>query len=123
MSAHICRRYFDAASEEATRAALELRMDVLRTFPKMTVNRPYRKPIGPHPTAMWSCEMHTPTQLAQLLPWLCTRNRGLSVMVHPNTGDDYADHAQHCYWLGEPLRLRLGILRRFQDRAKAKAKL
>ncbi|MGH7934767.1 MAG: DOPA 4,5-dioxygenase family protein [Candidatus Binataceae bacterium] len=32
-------------------------------------------------------------------------------MVHPNTGDAYADHAEHALWLGRKLELRLDILR------------
>jgi DOPA 4,5-dioxygenase len=37
--------------------------------------------------------------------------RGLDILVHPNTGDTYEDHATHALWLGEKLKLRLAILR------------
>ena len=50
-------------------------------------------------------------QLSSFLPWLCTRNGSLSVLVHPNTGSAYDDHATHCYWLGEKIELNLGIMR------------
>jgi DOPA 4,5-dioxygenase len=37
---------------------------------------------------------------------------GLSVLVHPLTGDDYDDHAHFPLWLGTPLPLKLEVLRR-----------
>jgi aromatic ring-cleaving dioxygenase len=36
----------------------------------------------------------------------------LVVLVHPLTGDDYQDHAEHALWLGEKLPLDLETLRR-----------
>ena len=32
---------------------------------------------------------------------------GLTVFVHPGTGDDLADHRDHALWLGEKLELNL----------------
>ena len=58
--------YFDSSNAESTRSALMLREQTYTEFPQLTVNRPYRSPIGPHPTAMWSCELHTPAQMAQV---------------------------------------------------------
>eukprot|EP01047_Picozoa_sp_COSAG01_P012166 COSAG01_NODE_542_length_15693_cov_13.246253_10_plen_182_part_00 len=100
--------YFDEGTVEE---ALSLRHLVCDAFPHLTVNRPYRSPIGPHPTSMWSAELHTPDQLAAFLPWLCTRNGALSVLVHPNTGNALDDHTLHCYWLGDKLSLRLDVFR------------
>ena len=106
-----CHFYFDASDDEQTRAALALRRETIDLFPDLTVNRPYRKPVGPHPTSMFSCELHTPAQFARYLPWLCVRRRGLSVLVHPNTNNEYDDHTANCYWLGPPLQLKLDIFR------------
>ena len=60
---------------------------------------------------MWSAELHTADQLARFLPWLCTRNGSLSVLLHPNTGNAYEDHSVNCLWLGEKIELRLEIMR------------
>jgi DOPA 4,5-dioxygenase len=38
--------------------------------------------------------------------------RGLNILVHPLTGDDYDDHARFALWLGTALPLRLETLRR-----------
>jgi DOPA 4,5-dioxygenase len=39
-------------------------------------------------------------------------NRGdLTVLVHPETGDQVADHTAHALWLGPPLPLDIAFLR------------
>src|SRR5215207_8429945 len=40
-------------------------------------------------------------QFARLLPWLMLNRDPLDVFVHPETGDDLADHRDHAMWLGE----------------------
>jgi DOPA 4,5-dioxygenase len=50
-------------------------------------------------------------EFPRLVPWLMLNRRGLSVLVHPLTGDDVADHSAHALWLGPPLPLRLEALR------------
>ena len=49
--------------------------------------------------------------LATFLPWLMLNRDGLTVLVHPETGDDVADHSAHAAWLGAMLPLRLEVLR------------
>jgi DOPA 4,5-dioxygenase len=39
---------------------------------------------------------------------------GLSVLVHPSTGDSYGDHMERCLWLGTRLSLNESALRRRQ---------
>jgi len=36
---------------------------------------------------------------------------GLTILLHPGTGDDYADHADHAVWFGAMLPLRLEAFR------------
>jgi len=36
---------------------------------------------------------------------------GLDILVHPETGDDVADHTLHSLWLGEKLELNVEVLR------------
>jgi hypothetical protein len=53
---------------------------------------------------------------ARLAAWCWTRRagrpvrEGLSVLLHPETGDDLLDHTAHAVWLGTPLELRLDRL-------------
>jgi len=36
---------------------------------------------------------------------------GPSILLHPRTGDAYADHIDHTAWLGSVLPLRMSVLR------------
>ncbi len=47
--------------------------------------------------------------LAAFLPWLMLNRDGLSVLLHPDTGDDYRDHSAHAARLGNSLPLRLDV--------------
>jgi len=43
---------------------------------------------------------------ASFVPWLMLNRDGLNVLLHPGTGDDYADHAVHAVWFGRSLPLK-----------------
>jgi DOPA 4,5-dioxygenase len=45
------------------------------------------------------------------MPWLMLNRDGLTILLHPETGDDYTDHATHAVWFGEKLPLNLEMLR------------
>ena len=45
------------------------------------------------------------TNSARVVPWLMLHREGLSVLVHPSTGDGYGDHMERSLWLGERLKL------------------
>ncbi len=49
--------------------------------------------------------------MASFLPWLMLNRDGLTVLLHPETGDDYSDHTAHAAWLGGVLTLRLEAFR------------
>ena len=63
--------------------------------------------VGPHPLAQF--EVHfDESWLPRILPTL--RASGLTVLVHPLTHDDRADHTSLARWIGEPLDLDLSVL-------------
>ena len=103
--AHI---YYEPATSRA-QAAL-IREQIERLFPDARIGRWHDVPVGPHPQAMYQIAFE-PRQLAAILPWLLLNRRGLTVLVHPETGDDLADHAHHALWLGAVLPLRLENLK------------
>jgi DOPA 4,5-dioxygenase len=62
--------------------------------------------VGPHPIPQF--EIHFPhSMLPLLLPLL--EGSGLTVLVHPLTDDDLADHTKLGYWIGQPLPLPLDL--------------
>ena len=63
--------------------------------------------VGPHRLPQF--EIHFPhSTLAQLRPML--EGAGLTVLIHPLTLDDMADHTTLGDWIGEPLDLDLSVL-------------
>jgi aromatic ring-cleaving dioxygenase len=52
--------------------------------------------------------------LAKFVPWLMLNRDGLTVLLHPETGDNYADHSAHAAWFGAVLPLRLEVFRKSQ---------
>jgi DOPA 4,5-dioxygenase len=69
------------------------------------------QPVGPHPKPMYQVAF-APAVFAELVPWLALNHGGLSVLIHPETGDDPTDHSEHALWLGEKLPLDIAFLRR-----------
>jgi DOPA 4,5-dioxygenase len=103
--AHI---YYDPLASR-DRAAL-LRERVAAAFPEAILGRWHDVPVGPHPQAMYQIAF-PPTLIASLLPWLMLNRDGLTILLHPETGDAYADHGEHAVWFGAVLPLRLDVLR------------
>ena len=107
--AHI---YYDPAT---TRAKAErLRQRVAREFPQAQLGRWHDALVGPHTQSMYQIAFPT-EMLGAFVPWLMLNRDGLTILLHPGTGDDYRDHTAHAVWFGAVLPLRLEALR--QDRA------
>lgn len=102
--AHI---YYDPATSREQAARIRQQIEVL--FPDARLGRWHDVPVGPHPQAMYQVVFRA-DQLASILPWLLLNRLGLTVLVHPETGNDLADHAHHALWLGAVLPLRFDRL-------------
>ena len=92
---------------ERLRNAIAQRFDVI-------MGRWRDEPVGPHPQAMYQVKFDPP-EFAKIVPWLMINRAGLSVLVHPDTGDAISDHAVNALWLGDKLPLRMDILRKFVE--------
>jgi aromatic ring-cleaving dioxygenase len=99
--------YYDPLSSRDQ--AARLREQVAAAFPSATLGRWHDALVGPHPQSMY--QIAFPAELlASFLPWLMLNRAGLTVLLHPETGDDYADHTDHAVWFGHILPLRLDVL-------------
>ena len=67
-------------------------------------------PVGPHALPMFEAWFQ-PDAINKVLPWILKNRQGLSVLIHPLTGDDYLDHAESAIWIGNPLPINLEMLR------------
>lgn len=87
--------------------AARLRSRIERRFP-VRMGRWHDEAVGPHPVSMYQVAFPA-TLFPRIVPWLMTNRDGLTILVHPETGDDYIDHAQYGIWLGEKIALRLEV--------------
>ncbi len=100
--AHI---YYDEASRTdagAVREALDTRFAV-------KLGRWRDAPVGPHPEPMYQVAF-APDQFGRIVQWLMLNRRGLTVLVHPETGHDLEDHRDRALWMGRVLDLKLDVL-------------
>ena len=75
------------------------------------IGRFHEKPVGPHP--MWSYQILFPMPLfPDVAGWLALNRDGLDVFLHPNTGNDLADHRDHAMWIGRSYELDLSIFKK-----------
>ncbi|PIK15225.1 DOPA 4,5-dioxygenase family protein [Halobacteriovorax sp. JY17] len=95
--AHI---YYDESTHEK---ALEV-IERARQVEFFSVGRAHEKLVGPHPR--WSCQLlFSNDDLPKAMPWILENREGLTIFMHPDTGNDYIDHTDHTIWMGEMLEL------------------
>ncbi|MBI4527914.1 MAG: DOPA 4,5-dioxygenase family protein [Deltaproteobacteria bacterium] len=66
------------------------------------------EPVGPHPKSMYQA-VFPPEEFGRVVPWLMLNRENLDILVHPETGDNLADHSAHALWLGTKIELRLRV--------------
>jgi aromatic ring-cleaving dioxygenase len=98
--------YYDAATRSL---AAQLREAIEQRF-EVSLGRWHDAPIGPHPCASHQIAF-APRLLGELIPWFALNRRGLTVFIHPETGNALADHSDHAIWLGDSSKLNLDALR------------
>lgn len=99
--------YYDPSTTRER--AARLRERVSARFPQATLGRWHDELVGPHLQSMYQIAF-PPALLASFLPWLMLNRDGLTILLHPGTGNAYADHTDHAAWLGGTLPLRLDVL-------------
>ncbi|KAI4189835.1 MAG: hypothetical protein L6R41_001202 [Letrouitia leprolyta] len=94
-------------NEEEVKYAENLRERIIQEFRELSTYKVHYQPIGPHPIAMFEVDIANPAQFGAFVPWLAIHHGPLSILVHPNMGDDLLGHTQHAMWIGEKLSLKL----------------
>ena len=96
--------YFDPAQRDE---AVYLRTQVRNLF-RVQLGSAHDVPVGPHSKGMFQIVIAN-DQFGVVVPWLMLNRRGLDVLVHPETGDDVADHTRFAIWMGQVLPLKLDV--------------
>ena len=98
--------YYDPATTQGR--AERLRQRVAAEFPSARLGRWHDKLVGPHSQSMYQIAFRS-GMLASFLPWLMLNRDGLTILLHPETGNDYSDHTAHAAWFGAVLPLRVEV--------------
>jgi aromatic ring-cleaving dioxygenase len=112
--AHI---YYD--QKKTRRRAERLRERVALKFPSAKLGRWHDELVGPHLQSMYQIAFPA-SLLRSFAPWLMLNRDGLTVLLHPETGNDYRDHTAHACWFGAVLLLRVEVLRKRARKRAAK---
>lgn len=97
--AHI---YFD---QNTVDIATELYEKIQNQF-DFKIGQLHKKAVGPHLQWMFYLPFsHSDFEL--LISYLEDNRKGLSILIHPLTGNDLKDHSEHASWLGAPVPLKL----------------
>ena len=99
--------YYEPATTRAVAAAL--REAIAAGFPDAVLGRWHDLPVGPHPGAMYQVAF-APALFPTLAPFLALNRRGLTILLHPETGRQRADHTAHALWMGAVLPLDVSVL-------------
>jgi DOPA 4,5-dioxygenase len=94
--AHI---YFDQTNEATAR---EIVKELKARFPDTLESTGKIGAIGPHTGPNYAIHM-TADGFSDIVPWLQINSRGLSILIHPDRGDDLRDHIGPSMWLGTPV--------------------
>ena len=96
--------YFDESTIEQAKALCEAAGKQYL----VTVGRMNHRAIGPHPS--WSCQLaFDRSNHTDLLTWLALNRNGLTILIHPLSGNDLKDHTDYASWMGEPQKLNLNV--------------
>ncbi len=94
--------YFDQKTIEEARGLCSL---ISEKF-ALEMGTVHEETVGPHPE--WSCQLSfDQNKFARVVQWLAINRKGLVILIHPQTGDDLADHLDHAIWMGKILNLKL----------------
>jgi aromatic ring-cleaving dioxygenase len=94
-------------NDDETGRAENVRLKLQTELPgEVKVHGLVARAIGPHPRPMFEVDFQS-SRLHQIKEWFEKNNDGLSVMIHPITGDHVKDHQDLSVWVGKKLDLKL----------------
>lgn len=98
--------YFEAGGE-SEKSALEVARRIDALFPGAADDFHRVGKVGPHTAPNIGLSL-APESFGEVVGWLQRNSQGLSILVHPRTGDEVADH-EAALWLGKPVPLNMAF--------------
>lgn len=98
--------YFEPNTMMTAINVLERFTSSVTNWTNIKVGKVHEGPVGPHPKGMFMIAF-TQVDFGNIVSWLMLERHGLTVLVHPETGNELADHTIHPLWMGEILPLDL----------------
>ncbi len=96
-------------SPERSKKGNDLAEALIKAIPQ--AEGPFQVQAGMGPHVLSNVEITIPPEsLSQALTFLQLNNPGLSILVHPHTGDEIKDHTDLALWVGPPVLLALNKL-------------
>lgn len=78
--------------------------------PEIPIGRIWDRPVGPHPIG--SCQVTVESKnFSEMMEWFLENRKGLSLFIHPDTGNDLADHTDYVIWMGKEHPLKLDLFK------------
>ncbi|WP_221798799.1 DOPA 4,5-dioxygenase family protein [Oceanobacter mangrovi] len=88
--------YFNASTLAQARSLCET---IVNRWPDVQMGRMHEKIVGPHPD--WSCQLGVRNEsFLEVMSYLTMHRNGLTVFIHPITGQDTIDHRDRAIWMG-----------------------
>ncbi|KAI9218209.1 DOPA-like domain-containing protein [Blastocladiella britannica] len=113
--------YWLPSSKAQYEEAMALKAKAEKLFPQLSHGMMWDGPSGPHPYNMFEIDIYNAIDFATFVPWMILNHGNLSVLIHPQAGNDVRDHTFHAMWLGQPVPLDMGLLEAFDARMAAEA--
>ena len=94
--------YFDAQDAWERMQAQTLARELLHRFPGKVSGGQQVGKVGPHTRHNIEVDIK-PEAFGEVVQALQMNSQGLSVLIHPRTGDELFDHQSAALWLGKPV--------------------
>lgn len=95
-------------SDDTKSVAEVLRGGMIVEFTGAEFGHWHDKPVGPHPDGSFQIAFR-PELFHDIMAYLTLNRNGLTILIHPNTGEDLLDHRDRAMWMGEVRPLDLNI--------------
>lgn len=111
--------YYNAETKAESES---LRKKLLEDFPDFAADGsilvkklPNDTAIGPHYFPFWEVDVARVDVFSKVISWFLLHHGSLSVLIHPQTGQQLKDHTNHALWLGKQLDLKLLVFENAPD--------